>query len=295
MISLTRVRTPEAIHPNFTGDKRVQLNKTLLEKKRDGQLLKESADKWNSGIWKMAKDQLLTETFDKCAYCETPTAVVSYGDVEHFRPKSKYWWLAYCYDNYLVSCSICNQQYKKDFFPLHVGNDALAEPVVDPNISDKELAEMAVTLTVDPLYPEDSAAGKLLCVFEKEMLGEYSLIVNPYFEDPSEYFAYKPILETKEIVIVPTVPEYQIVIDACHQYFGINRNELMELRFKHYLNYMTFKYTLLETSISNNLRKAVENRIKELQAGSSQYAGMIRFLETLSLASLPWDPSLTFF
>ena len=44
--------------------------------------------------------------------------MVAYGDVEHFRPKSKYWWLAYCYENYLYSCQMCNQRYKKAEFPI---------------------------------------------------------------------------------------------------------------------------------------------------------------------------------
>ena len=42
----------------------------------------------------------------KCAYCETS---VEQLDVEHFRPKrGGYYWLAYSWDNLLLSCSICN-------------------------------------------------------------------------------------------------------------------------------------------------------------------------------------------
>ncbi len=90
----------------------------------------------------------------KCAYCEMKLS--SYGDVEHFRPKNAiyklktrggqrgantskertywmdgekpgtwdtgYWWLAYDWDNYLVACEICNQQYKSSLFPVHGGH-----------------------------------------------------------------------------------------------------------------------------------------------------------------------------
>ena len=47
------------------------------------------------------------------------------GDVEHFRPKSAvlddplhggYWWLAYDFQNYLLSCSLCNRVRKKTRF-----------------------------------------------------------------------------------------------------------------------------------------------------------------------------------
>lgn len=65
-----------------------------------------------------------------CAYCGTGLTRGDRGDVEHFRPKGNvlddeahggYWWLAYVFDNYLMSCSRCNQNYKRDRFPLRPG------------------------------------------------------------------------------------------------------------------------------------------------------------------------------
>ena len=47
---------------------------------------------FKSTVWKAGKPQLKRETGGKCAYCESPTDTVAHGDVEHFRPKSKYWW-----------------------------------------------------------------------------------------------------------------------------------------------------------------------------------------------------------
>ncbi|MFN0301835.1 MAG: hypothetical protein ACKVQU_15945 [Burkholderiales bacterium] len=55
-------------------------------------------------VWPKAKGQLKLDSSNKCAYCEADTAAVAHGDVEHFRPKSEYWWLAYCYDYYTLSC-----------------------------------------------------------------------------------------------------------------------------------------------------------------------------------------------
>jgi hypothetical protein len=46
---------------------------------------------FNSNVWKVAKPQLKLESGSKCAYCESPTDSVAHGDVEHYRPKSKYW------------------------------------------------------------------------------------------------------------------------------------------------------------------------------------------------------------
>jgi uncharacterized protein (TIGR02646 family) len=68
---------------------------------------------------------------DKCAYCESKVPHLGYGDVEHFRPKAGwvqekgdplvqpgYYWLAYEWSNLFFSCQICNQNYKKNHFPL---------------------------------------------------------------------------------------------------------------------------------------------------------------------------------
>lgn len=51
----------------------------------------------------------------KCAYCETydPSP-----HVEHYRPKrGGYYWLAYSWDNLIISCSQCNIK-KRDQFPI---------------------------------------------------------------------------------------------------------------------------------------------------------------------------------
>ncbi len=79
--------------------------------------------------------QILIKIQDnKCCFCESKISHVSYGDVEHFRPKTGwvqkdeklnkpgYYWLAYQWDNLLLSCQICNQRHKKNHFPLLPGS-----------------------------------------------------------------------------------------------------------------------------------------------------------------------------
>ncbi|MCP4655743.1 MAG: TIGR02646 family protein [bacterium] len=55
-----------------------------------------------------------------CAYCQCSLGR-SRGDVEHFRPSSVYWWLAYNFDNYFLSCHTCNRERKIGRFPLEPG------------------------------------------------------------------------------------------------------------------------------------------------------------------------------
>jgi len=80
---------------------------------------------------KSIKSALLRAQHGKCAFCESKVSHVAYGDIEHFRPKAGYqqratdglqrpgyYWLAYEWTNLLFACQICNQQGKKNLFPL---------------------------------------------------------------------------------------------------------------------------------------------------------------------------------
>jgi uncharacterized protein (TIGR02646 family) len=76
------------------------------------------------------KDLLRRVQDGKCCFCEAKIAHISYGDVEHYRPKAGwvqedeklnrpgYYWLAYDWDNLFLSCEICNQRYKRNYFPV---------------------------------------------------------------------------------------------------------------------------------------------------------------------------------
>ncbi|MEM7518096.1 MAG: hypothetical protein AAF368_14385 [Planctomycetota bacterium] len=59
-----------------------------------------------------------------CAYCQAALERRG-GDVEHFRPKSTYWWLAYRFSNYFLSCLDCNRYRKSNKFPLMPGAQRL--------------------------------------------------------------------------------------------------------------------------------------------------------------------------
>jgi uncharacterized protein (TIGR02646 family) len=96
----------------------------------------------------------------KCCFCESKIGHISYGDVEHFRPKAGwvqenesinkpgYYWLAYEWDNLLLSCQLCNQRFKKNLFPLvdattrvvsHIDNIANEVPLfLNPNVENVE-------------------------------------------------------------------------------------------------------------------------------------------------------------
>lgn len=117
--------------------------------------------------WSRFKIDFTNAQKGKCGFCEGPVLGLQYGDVEHFRPKSEvselnedpnswgheevwkstvigrtfkstltkpgYWWRAYDWHNYLLSCQICNQQWKGSLFPV-----VLNQRVLDPESQTEE-------------------------------------------------------------------------------------------------------------------------------------------------------------
>jgi hypothetical protein len=272
MIPLARIRT-DAINETFRGEQLVSTSLKLLQAQRaikKGDLEKHN---FNSGIWKKAKDQLLEETVDKCAYCEAPVAVVAYGDVEHYRPKSKYWWLAYCVDNYLASCAICNQRFKKDRFTFK--NSKMRPPMVRSNTTDARLAILAQTLAPDPL---DANAVSAFVALHRQ---ERPFLVNPYVDKPEDFFAWQADINVGEVELIaqPGNPETAHYVETAVDIYGLNRSQLKRSRYFIFDSYYTHKKTLLDDRISAATRADNEQAIANMALPERAFAGMIRFFE----------------
>jgi uncharacterized protein (TIGR02646 family) len=68
----------------------------------------------------------------KCAYCESHLAHISYGHIEHFKPKSKFPNDCFNWENLLLGCEICNgTQFKSTNFPLENENGPLVNPTTE--------------------------------------------------------------------------------------------------------------------------------------------------------------------
>ncbi len=155
---------PPTLRKDGTGGKRAREH---LETKSDDPLAKLAfPDHWNKADVRGA----LYASFPRvCAYCGAMLAHNDRGDVEHFRPKGRviededhggYWWLAYDFGNYFLSCRVCNSNKKGDRFPILGGTrvdharrsrlDAERRALLDPEVD-----------TVEQLLTVDF--GDLLC------------------------------------------------------------------------------------------------------------------------------------
>jgi uncharacterized protein (TIGR02646 family) len=117
-------------------DYKMQL-KTLLEKVARGETIKTSDDiKGYAPI--EVKKRLEIIFHQKCAFCESDTKAGAQYDTEHFRPKKTYYWLAYEWSNFLLSCQRCNREYKLGRFPID--KIAATAPFIDFEDSNSVIA-----------------------------------------------------------------------------------------------------------------------------------------------------------
>ncbi len=127
MIFIQRSAAPEIL--NLVGQVKIR---AICEEYDQGKRTFES-DSFDKKVYghQTVKQALILMQHGKCCYCESKIKHICPGDVEHYRPKAEYrqqhndaiqkpgyYWLAYTWDNLLLSCERCNRQYKKNLFPL---------------------------------------------------------------------------------------------------------------------------------------------------------------------------------
>jgi hypothetical protein len=224
---------------------------------------------FESKSWKPAKTALKRESGGKCAYCEAPTDVVAHGDVEHFRPKSKYWWLAFCFDNYLYSCQLCNQTYKGDNFPVSGAvAPAPAMPAVKP--SGAALDALVAALVLDAT----TITGPHLTTLWG---GENADLPHPYLEDPAPLLAFEVDAPNEEIWLRSAGgARADRAVAAADAYLGVNREELRRERYVNYLT-LAFLKAVLDAQPSASIRKMALDEVRRMQRGTEPFAGMRRY------------------
>ncbi len=140
--------------------------KHLLQRtnKKDYDLLKAK----NDNSWSDFKPYFEDFSDYRCPICEQ--ILTKYDDIEHFRPKEYYWWLAYEYKNYYAVCASCNRGYKSTDFPiLHPENRVTFET--------QELIEQENPLLFNPTIDNPLDIFEIEFVFET--VNNFYLKINP--------------------------------------------------------------------------------------------------------------------
>lgn len=271
MTKLERIRTTAAIPVAFRGPGRIAKSLELIQARAAG-----GAIEFKSTVWKAAKPQLKVESGGKCAYCESPTDTVAHGDVEHFRPKSKYWWLAYCYDNYVYCCQICNQVHKGDEFPVHATSGVWTGPALP---TPAKFAALAETLIPDAL---DLTAGHALADFIIAAAKEKAGLVDPYVTDPDPLFKWvaNDVLKIVELAPASNKVVAKRAFAGAEEAYGLNREELKRTRYNTYEDLVLLKDSLAALAaagIEPALQQRIRDQIKAMTKVDKPYAGMVRY------------------
>ena len=269
MIALTRL--PAGIPAKYRGAGLKKSMATLLDAFYANAGAVPFNQQKNLQIWTDSKSNLKLESHDKCAYCEAPTAAVTFGDVEHFRPKSSYWWLAFCYDNYAYACQLCNQAFKGDQF--EVRGPRLAPPVALPAARPPKAAldQLAAQLCPDPAT---SAKTTLQALWKAEK----ATLPHPYLELPESMLAWKVDEINQEVAVVP-VPgnnASKIAVKACEKMLGLNREELKRMRFPQYDRVFSLALVVQEAR-TEAVRQQARARLVIAARDDQPFAGMTRY------------------
>jgi len=91
-----------------------------------------NASDWNKQLNKYRnpkiREALETMFHGKCAYCESKISHISFGNIEHYRPKRLFPQYAFLWRNLLLACERCNNA-KLDHFPDATQGGPLINPV----------------------------------------------------------------------------------------------------------------------------------------------------------------------
>jgi len=231
----------------------VQVRNAQLQKLRA--LGREPNSKEISGYTVVAED-LWKNQHKKCCYCEMKL-LLSYNDVEHYRPKATadrrpgctsthgYWWVAFTWENLLFSCPGCNRSAKRVRFPLANGTiGSVAEDVA--------------------------------------FLGESPLLINPYVTNPNQHISFeKKIYTGTKITRWFARPRNKSIlgaytIDVC----DLNRDELLEMRQDHWENCLA--------EPAENLSEAI--RLSDIKLAKTHFATVKRyFSSTMAFSAFSYN------
>ena len=155
-------------------------------------------------------------------------------------------------------------------------------PRIRSNTTDEFILNKAGKCGPDPLNLDNSDNG---AVSVEDFITlhqlELPLLLNPYWDNPADFFAWKVDDTIEEVEIAPLNDDVEKVCDAAEDGFGLNRKELRDLRYRKYSTYRTFKNLIDSGELSQNLLEDVQKQIDSMKTDKALFAGMIRYFDQL--------------
>ncbi len=179
---------------------------------------------------------------NKCAFCEQR---VEEWQVEHFRPKSIYYWLAYSWDNLLYCCSTCNRN-KSNTFPI---------------------AKRAAVSDID--LNQIHQLGDAYDAFEKKEF------INPEKENVFHLLLFdkKGKISSTDKRIQKTITELKIDRNWLN-----NRREEVYSEFEQKINSRLYEYNSGDTEAKIKLKGYIEDFIKDSASETKEYLAFRKYI-----------------
>lgn len=149
------------------------------------------------------REKLVSIYNHKCAFCEQK---VEQYNIEHFRPKKIYYWLAYSWDNLILACHYCNNYKGIDF------------EIEGKRAKCPKLKELKGINTISS---------------RKYDFQEHPKLINPEKTDPKPYLVFE-----KDGRITSMNEKFRYTIDTCkidRKYLNDSRRKIID-KFKREIN-----------------------------------------------------------
>lgn len=177
------------------------------------------------------KQDLKALYHNKCAFCEIELSDYNLDNkftVEHYRPKTNYYWLGAEWTNLFPSCQGCNSN-KKDEFPLFMEKNRVNNPVFSK---------------------KGGFSKRIAKATHKDLLSEQPLFLHPEIDNPKKYFWVDEFGTVKE---KPNLSPYerQRASIMCKKF--LNRASIEEKRKRKIIEYQNKLLDLLNSLDLNNL------------------------------------------
>lgn len=174
MYSITRVKGPDKIL-----DKPTLISNYKTLRGKNGKII----PRWNTMREKgeqIVRNELHEMSNGCCAYCGKKISC-SDMDIDHFLPSSKFPYLSYCWYNFLPSCKLCNQSYKKDLSPKNLQHIKIIERC----LKNEELEDKGVKIVNPMLFTKKTVLNKM---FAEDR------IIDPSFDIIEKHLEFNPMM-----------------------------------------------------------------------------------------------------
>lgn len=144
----------------------------------------------------------------------------------------------------------------------------------------------AGSFTPDPLNNNE---GLDMSEFIRRHKDERLLLINPYIDDPQNYFAWNVDTTLEEVELIPVRNNdfSEKYVKAAENAYGLNRDELKKLRYEIYLQYSTHKLYVNATETHLQIKAKSQAIINRMLGNDKSYSGMLKYFENIPVTELP--------